>query len=1170
MGASSSTLTEPLKGYKFPADRAKMRHVRTISGKDESVDKKVNTDLYDYVIIFSRPEDKGVGGIEATGQQRQERVRWVDVEQVWFQAVPGDEERKTRCVEWLRSEWTSRFRTDTAVGGDTIPRSTFESLVREHIVDVLGRRAGLQLKLSLSPNGDRVYCLVRAPASLLEKKAERIKYKLKFRGEVDPGVEFWQRWDDHDEHDRPIYVELQEEATLYEKNRANEVLEDLYAYQKIGANDAAVFEVEEPTKKHWSRRVHTLERIADGVPVTNRYPAYASFSTNPRERHLYEMYDSVRGPSIFLPKDRLYITKRLIDDHFDFGVLVENEMVVACFALHDAARGEEVTVQWFQRHWVFPWRSGELDACGAPYVSHPASQMGSICPSYLFPWAQPLMEIRAYFGEKIALYFAWVGFYGYSLLFPTLAALACQALLVVTGTSDESAGWHYDQIFLAFFLVGWAAYSIEAWEVECKYAAAKWGTTDFEEEEQDRPQFVGDDEQPRRLSPITNQNETYYPPEKRYTTQFCSTLCVFMSSLLLVLVVLLVFLAQYVVYDAGLKIEALAIFSVVMACLIQVVSRIYGRVAYFLNDQENYRTQTAYENNLTFKKFFFELFNNYAALTFTVFFKSKYFACILGNDNCLGDIKVLLIAILVTRYCIALYGVFADVVSRALGCGDDGEPAEDDEYEPPTLQHNPMHDGDVELGDVRPPSITADSASVSRAAWEAEINLEEYEGTFDDYAEIVLQMGLVTMFSLGLYVLPLFAMLETLLQIRVDAYKLTALTRRPDPNLAETVGVWGALMDAMATIAVLTNSGIICFATKSLDGSSPIEKIVVFFVLEQLMLAFKAATQLCVTKVPLDLYEIRKRQAFVVDRHKNVRFDYGEGDDVFETTDQKRGNVDRDNLKQAKTAKVLTQLEKDKVKWLQGKLKNCETDLSIARGDYRRASKSEVLREDLGVSYSRRTPDLALGMVTLAILEAENVGTRHAKVDAKSIRLVVHVRDPSPQRKYEGQPGPGPQVSKPARLPPKTADVSSEVLMAGQRLVFNQTFTLAPIKTAKAEIVIDIMDEARRVKLGSTTLVLSDLASQKKRALTLSVAKSPGVGSATDSAVLYVKAHFQYSRIIPIKRRIYAITDEQRKLQRDIQNIQLGNPPDYAWEFPEDLVPGRSPAPAPAAGDEES
>lgn len=1182
MGASSSRdLNEPLIGYKFPTDRVKMRHTTSHSDrKTRALDLSVEGEIYDYLIIFNRPSENGLH-VEKTA-----RVSWNEIELIWFQAVPGDEDRKTRGVEWLKSEWLSRFRTDavsSAQGGDTIPILTFQSLVRELIVDVLGRRAGLRLNLVPSTQGDKLYCLVRAPETLLEKKAESLHYKLRFRGEVDPGVEFWQRWADHDAENRPIYVELREEQAVYEKNKANEILEDLFAVGKIGSNDSSVLS-DEPTKKHWSRRIHTLERIADKVPVTNRYPAYGEFSRNPRERHLYEEYHSAaRGKTLFLPKDRLYLTKRILDDQFDFGVLAENGVVDACFALHDSCYGEPVlNTKWLLRHWVFPVglpsnergtpRVSDVGVVSSSSYSSSASAQ-QYCPFYLLPWAQPFVEIRAYFGEKVALYFAWVGFYSYSLSAPTLVAFVCEILLLVTGASDHSRGIHYDQIFLGFFIVIWAALYKVHWDVESKYCAAKWGTTNFEEVELDRPQFVGDPEQPRRLSPITNQMETYYPDNKRTCTQIWSFAVVVLCSAALVAAILALFLAQNLAYQADLIVVA-ECFNAVLALAIPVASRGYTQLAYGLNDQENYRTQTNYDNNLVRKLFFFEIFNNYSALAITAFFKQPYFECISGNDNCLADLKHLLIAIVTIRFLLALFGVLGSPFGEKIILGDDGKKMiRDQEATTNPIQPEEFSDDDLalELGEVGAQSRERRAAfrGLDAGRFEAEIALEPNEGPFDDYAEIVLQMGLVSMFSLGFYVLPLFAMIETLVQIRTDAYKLCAMTRRPDPSPAETVGSWSDLMDTMGTLAVLSNAGIICFTTRSFQAYSFNEKLLIFFVLEQIMLLCKVVAQLCVAKTPLDLYETLKRQQVVVNRHKNVVFDYDDGGlaqaDVpgGDSNAPKRGNVDRDNLKMS-SVKQATLDENDqlRVKFLQDALNECESDLRVARSEYKRASQSEVLNEELGVSYSRRNPDLALGMVTLTVLEAENIGTRHSKVDAKTCRLVVHIRDPTPrnERKYEGQPGPSPQISKHARLPPKTPDVSSEVLNSGARLVFNQTFSLAPIKTSKAEILIEIMNESKRTKIGTTAIKLTDLSGQTKRSLTLSVARTPQqlppgtneqaatASSTSASAVLYVNVQFQYSRLIPIKHRIYSIIDTSRKLNRDMQNIRLGNPTEYTWE----------------------
>ena len=57
-----------------------------------------------------------------------------------------------------------------------------------------------------------------------------------------------------------------------------------------------------------------------------------------------------------------------------------------------------------------------------------------------------------------------------------------------------------------------------------------------------------------------------------------------------------------------------------------------------------------------------------------------------------------------------------------------------------------------------------------------------------------------------------------------------------------------------------------------------------------------------------------------------------------------------------------------------------------------------------------------------------------------------------------------------------------------------------------------------------------------------------------EAAVLYVKVQFQYSRILPIKRRIYMLLDEQRKLTHDRTNLRLGKPPEHPWDFPDDVA----------------
>lgn len=58
--------------------------------------------------------------------------------------------------------------------------------------------------------------------------------------------------------------------------------------EKISPNDLAVFD-EEVAPSQWSRRAHTLERIADRVEVVNRFPAYAEYTNDDKHRHLFQV-----------------------------------------------------------------------------------------------------------------------------------------------------------------------------------------------------------------------------------------------------------------------------------------------------------------------------------------------------------------------------------------------------------------------------------------------------------------------------------------------------------------------------------------------------------------------------------------------------------------------------------------------------------------------------------------------------------------------------------------------------------------------------------------------------------------------------------------------------------------------------------------------------------------
>ena len=222
------------------------------------------------------------------------------------------------------------------------------------------------MKLTRSANS--VFVRIRAPNKLLELQADQDNYKLQLRGEIDPGsFEFWNqelliKTTAEEDKQPKVPIEIEESRIEYKKNQANEILELLYKAGKIGPNEITVFDNEKTST--WSRRVHTLERVADRVPIYNRYPAYAAFQAKPELRYLYEVYHSVRGKTLFRTKDRLFLTKSVMDRYFDMSVFIEYDLIKAFTALHDANRGDRLTNDILTRRWITFWSVSALEAGG--------------------------------------------------------------------------------------------------------------------------------------------------------------------------------------------------------------------------------------------------------------------------------------------------------------------------------------------------------------------------------------------------------------------------------------------------------------------------------------------------------------------------------------------------------------------------------------------------------------------------------------------------------------------------------------------------------------------------------------------------------------------------------------------------------------------------------------
>lgn len=74
----------------------------------------------------------------------------------------------------------------------------------------------------------------------------------------------------------------------------------------------------------------------------------------------------------------------------------------------------------------------------------------------------------------------------------------------------------------------------------------------------------------------------------------------------------------------------------------------------------------------------------------------------------------------------------------------------------------------------------------------------------------VIQFGFITLFVASFPLAPLLALINNILEIRVDAWKFTTQFRRPVASKARNIGAWQEILNSVAILSVVTNVRL-CF-----------------------------------------------------------------------------------------------------------------------------------------------------------------------------------------------------------------------------------------------------------------------------------------------------------------------------------------------------------------------
>ncbi|GBP86664.1 Anoctamin-10 [Eumeta japonica] len=153
----------------------------------------------------------------------------------------------------------------------------------------------------------------------------------------------------------------------------------------------------------------------------------------------------------------------------------------------------------------------------------------------------------------------------------------------------------------------------------------------------------------------------------------------------------------------------------------------------------------------------------------------------------------------------------------------------------------------------RIPCLSSDDPRIEQA--NRECTLDEYLGTYDDYLELYIQFGYVILFSSVYPLAALFAVLNNVLEIRADAFKLCKTCKRPPACKVKNIGAWQRAFEIIGAMSIMTNCGLLWLSPKLRDygktmGFSELEYTFAFVVLEHCLLGIRYVLHQAIPEKP--------------------------------------------------------------------------------------------------------------------------------------------------------------------------------------------------------------------------------------------------------------------------------------------------------------------------------
>ena len=133
------------------------------------------------------------------------------------------------------------------------------------------------------------------------------------------------------------------------------------------------------------------------------------------------------------------------------------------------------------------------------------------------------------------------------------------------------------------------------------------------------------------------------------------------------------------------------------------------------------------------------------------------------------------------------------------------------------------------------------------------LSKDPFESTYDDFMELWLQFGHVFLFSSVYPLASFFALVNCLLSLKIDAWKLCKLMRKPTPRGVRDIGAWSMAFGVTSVISVMTNLTLLSL-DKDVQAFAPEwssrDWILMFVFFEHVLLLIRVIIEISISDVP--------------------------------------------------------------------------------------------------------------------------------------------------------------------------------------------------------------------------------------------------------------------------------------------------------------------------------